>query len=135
VPLDWSQPLALGSFYDTILKPALEAIGLPASRPAVPATKAAPARAAVRGVRVHDLRHTAAVLWLTGAGGQVAPVHYLRVAQLLGHATHTVTLNTYGDWIEDDRTTPAPLPTLPTLATAAAGQGAAVVNLVGRQTV
>jgi hypothetical protein len=28
------QPLALGSFYDTILQPALEAVGLPASRPA-----------------------------------------------------------------------------------------------------
>ena len=34
VPLDWSQPLALGTFYDTIVKPALEAVGLPASRPA-----------------------------------------------------------------------------------------------------
>ena len=43
VPFDWAQPLALGSFYDTIMKPALEAIGLPASRPATadaPATKA-----------------------------------------------------------------------------------------------
>lgn len=54
------------------------------------------------------------MLWLTGASGQVAPVHYLRVAQLLGRGTHTVTLNTYGDWIDDDKTTPAPLPTLPT---------------------
>lgn len=33
VPLYWSQPLAMGTFYDTILKPALEAVGLPASRP------------------------------------------------------------------------------------------------------
>lgn len=32
VPLDWSQSLAMGTLYDTILKPALEAIGLPASQ-------------------------------------------------------------------------------------------------------
>lgn len=37
VPLDWSRPLALGAFYDTIMKPALEAVGLPASRPATQA--------------------------------------------------------------------------------------------------
>ena len=37
VPLDWALPLALGSFYDTIMKPALEAFGLPASRPATAA--------------------------------------------------------------------------------------------------
>jgi integrase len=48
VPLDWSQPLAMGTFYDTILKPALESVGLPASRPA---SEDAPA---VRGVRLHD---------------------------------------------------------------------------------
>ncbi|ULP48613.1 tyrosine-type recombinase/integrase [Mycolicibacter virginiensis] len=127
VPLDWSQPLAMGTFYDTIMKPALEAVGLPASRPARAATATAPARPAVRGVRVHDLRHTAAVLWLTGAGGLVTPVHYMRVAQLLGHATHTVTLDTYGDWIEDDKTTPAPLPALPTTGLAP------VVNLAAKQ--
>lgn|SRR5574337_477708 len=51
VPLDWSQPLSMGTFYDTIMKPALEAVGLPASRPA---SKDAPA---LRGVRLHDLRH------------------------------------------------------------------------------
>ena len=57
VSLDWSTPLALGAFYETIMKPALEAIGLPASRPETPD------RPAVRGVRVRDLRHTAAVLY------------------------------------------------------------------------
>jgi hypothetical protein len=45
VPLDWSQPVAMGTFYDTIMKPALEAIGVPASRPATDDTPA------VRGVR------------------------------------------------------------------------------------
>ena len=62
--LDWSAPLDLNGLQSKIIRPALEAIGLPASRPAstdengtvVPATK---------GVRLHDLRHTAAVLWLT----------------------------------------------------------------------
>ena len=45
VPLDWSQPLAMGTLYDTILKPALEAVGLPASRPATsPATQNVPAK-------------------------------------------------------------------------------------------
>ena len=48
VPLDWSQPLAMGTFYETIMKPALEAIGLPANRPA---SATAPA---VRSVRLHD---------------------------------------------------------------------------------
>jgi hypothetical protein len=35
VPLDWSQPIAMGSFYDTIMKPALERLlaCLPADRP------------------------------------------------------------------------------------------------------
>lgn len=54
--------------------------------------------AAVRGIRVHDLRHTAAVLYL-GAG-----VHFMRVSQILGYATYTVTLDAYGDWIEQDNT-------------------------------
>jgi integrase len=56
VPLDWPQPVAIGAFYDTIFRPALEAVGLPASRPA---TKDAPA---TRGIRLHDLRHAFAVL-------------------------------------------------------------------------
>ncbi|UJL28866.1 site-specific integrase [Mycolicibacterium vanbaalenii] len=89
VPLDWSQPLALGTFYDTILKPALEAVGLPASRPA---TKDAPA---VRGVRLHDLRHTFAVLQLS------AGTHFMQVSKWLGHSTYTLTLDVYGDYIPE----------------------------------
>ncbi|CAA0132186.1 Uncharacterised protein [Mycolicibacterium vanbaalenii] len=59
VPLNWLQPLVMGAFHDTILKPALEAVGRPASRTAtedVPAT---------RGVGLGDLRHTFAVLQLS----------------------------------------------------------------------
>ena len=89
VPLDWSQPLALGAFYDTILKPALEAVGLPASRPA---TATAPA---TRGVRLHDLRHTFAVLQLS------AGTHFMQVSKWLGHSTFTLTLDTYGDYIPE----------------------------------
>jgi hypothetical protein len=35
------------------------------------------------------------------------------VPTTLRGAEYTVTLDTYGDWIEDDKTTPAPLPSLP----------------------
>ncbi|WP_237569652.1 tyrosine-type recombinase/integrase [Mycolicibacterium lacusdiani] len=117
VPLDWSQPLALGAFYDTIMKPALEAIGLPASRPAT-AT-----RPAVRGVRVHDLRHTYAVLHLS------AGVNFVLVSKRMGHATRTVTLDTYGDWIEQDDVAPIELPAPPVPASAGHGQNGAVVPL------
>ena len=89
VPLDWSQPLAMGAFYDTIVKPALEAVGLPASRPA---TATAPA---ARGVRLHDLRHTFAVLQLS------AGTHFMQVSKWLGHSTFTLTLDTYGDYIPE----------------------------------
>jgi integrase len=51
VPLDWSQPLAMGTFYDTIFRPALVAVGLPASGPATDSTPA------VRGVRLHESAH------------------------------------------------------------------------------
>ncbi|MGW0172734.1 tyrosine-type recombinase/integrase [Rhodococcus sp. NPDC003322] len=90
VPLEWSQPLAMGTFYDTIMKPALEAIGLPASRPA---TTTAPAQ---QGVRLHDLRHSFAVMQL------MAGVHFMQVSRWLGHSTFTLTLDTYGDWIPEE---------------------------------
>jgi integrase len=90
VPLDWSQPLAMGAFYDTIVKPALEGVGLPASRPA---TADEPA---VRGVRLHDLRHSFAVLQ------QSAGVHFMQVSKWLGHSTFTLTLDVYGDYIPEE---------------------------------
>lgn len=96
VPHDWSQPLAMGTFYDTIMKPALVAIGLPVSAPAQPATSTAPAVPATRGVRLHDLRHTFATMQL------MAGVHFMQVSKWLGHSTFTLTLNTYGDWIPEE---------------------------------
>lgn len=89
VPLDWSQPLAMGAFYDTIFKPAFEAVGLPASRPATATDPAA------RGIRLHDLRHTFAVLQLS------AGTHFMQVSKWLGHSTFTLTLDTYGDYIPE----------------------------------
>ena len=38
-PLDWTAPLDLNGLQSKIIRPALEAVGLPASRPAVPATR------------------------------------------------------------------------------------------------
>ena len=107
MPLDWSQPLAMGTFYDTVLKPALIAVGLPASQPAKPATKTCPAEPARHGVRLHDLRHTLATMQL------MAGVHFMQVSKWLGHSTFTLTLDTYGDWIPEEdggalNTLPAP---------------------------
>lgn len=77
----------MGTFYDTIFRPALEAIALPATRPA----KAD--QPAIRGVRLHDLRHTFAVMQLS------AGVHFMQVSKWLGHSTFTLTLDVYGDYI------------------------------------
>lgn len=86
----------MGSFYDTIMKPALEAIGLPATRPAIAATETEPARPAQRGVRVHDLRHAFATMQL------MAGTHFMQVSKWLGHGSFTLTLDTYGDWIPEE---------------------------------
>src|SRR5262249_3858242 len=92
--LDWAQPLDLNGFQSKLMMPAYEAVWLRASRPAriaevgtvLPATK---------GVRLHDLRHTAAVLWLTNG------VHFIQVAKWLGHSSYVLTLTTYADCIPE----------------------------------
>ncbi len=68
----------------------METVGLPANRPA---TKDA---AAVRGVRMHDLRHTFATLQLS------AGVHFMQVSKWLGRSTFTLTLDVYGDYIPEE---------------------------------
>jgi len=89
-PIVWGEPVALGTFYETILMPAYEAVGLPVSRPAQPArpaTETAPARPAtpaVRGVRLHDLRATFATMQL------MSGVHFMQVSRWLGHGTFTL---------------------------------------------
>jgi integrase len=119
--LDYSEPVDPGAFYKNLLRPALEAVGLPASRSA---TKDAPA---VQGVRLHDLRHTAATLWLSSG------VHFMQVSKWLGHSTFTLTLDVYGDWIpEEDGGAVNPLPEPPPLAKQAE-KPKNVINLFGRQ--
>ena len=93
-PLDFSEPVDPTAFYKNVLRPALVAVGLPASQQehsrddgtVVPA---------VKGVRLHDLRHTFATLQLS------AGVHFMQVSKWLGHSTYTLTLDVYGDWIPE----------------------------------
>lgn len=50
----------------------------------------------MRGVRMHDLRHTFATLQLS------AGVHFMQVSKWLGHSTFTLTLDVYGDYIPEE---------------------------------
>lgn len=103
-PLDYSEPVDPGAFYKNLFRPALEAVGLPASRPAYTDDDGNAVPATV-GVRLHDLRHTAATLWLS------AGVHFMQVSKWLGHSTYTLTLDVYGDYIpETDGGAVNPLP-------------------------
>jgi integrase len=113
----------MGAYYKNLLKPALEAVGLPASRPATADTPA------VEGVRLHDLRHTFAVLQLS------AGVHFMQVSQWLGHATYSLTLDVYGGYIPtEDGGAANNLPEPPAPAKSAETPNN-VVNLFGRQSV
>ena len=126
-PLDFSEPVDTGAFYKNLLRPALEAIGLPASRPATAATATTPASTAVQGVRLHDLRHTFATLQLS------AGVHFMQVSKWLGHSTYTLTLDVYGDYIpEEDGGVVNKLPEPPAPAKRA-DLPSNVVSLFGRQ--
>jgi integrase len=117
--LDFSEPVDTTSFYKNVLRPALAAVGLPASRPARPVTDTEPAQPATKGVRLHDLRHTAATLWLTNG------VHSIQVVEWLGHSSYVLTLTTYADYIPDvEAENPLPEP-------AAAAPDTNVVNLFG----
>lgn len=120
-PLDFTEPCDMGAYYKNLMKPALEAVGLPASRPATDDTPA------VEGVRLHDLRHTFAVLQLS------AGVHFMQVSQWLGHATYSLTLDVYGGYIpQADGGVPNSLPE-PTARAKSAETSNNVINLFGRQ--
>ena len=90
-----SEPVDTTSFYKNVLRPALAAVGLPASRPATTAPDGARVPA-VRGVRLHDLRHTFATMQLS------AGVHFMQVSKWLGHSSYVLTLTTYADYIRED---------------------------------
>jgi len=139
-PMVWGEPVALGTFYETILMPAYAAVGLPVSRPAQaarPATDTEPARPATpatRGVRLHDLRGTFATMQL------MSGVHFMQVSRWLGHGTFTLTLDTYGDWIPEEdggAGNQLPEPTAPAPADSALVEVATpsnVVQMFGRRT-
>ncbi|MEC4612578.1 tyrosine-type recombinase/integrase [Tsukamurella tyrosinosolvens] len=124
MPLDWSQPPELGTWFETILAPALAQAGLPVSRPA------SDGQPAVRAVRLHDLRHTFATMQLS------AGVHFMLVSQWMGHAQYTLTLDTYRDWIPSQdggalNNLPAPAPATATPATEDVQDLAPVIQLFG----
>jgi integrase len=103
--------LDLNGLQSKIIRPALEAIGLPASRPEGTADDGS-VLPATKGVRLHDLRHTAAVLWLSNG------VHFIQVAKWLGHSSYVLTLTTYADYIPEVETeNPLPEPVLPVVNT------------------
>jgi integrase len=111
--LDWSAPVEMGTFYRRTFARALAAVGLPVTTPAKPARErktapgeivTEPATEPVAGIRLHDLRHTAAVAWL------LAGVNVVQVSRWLGHAQPTVTMNVYGDWVPDEAENPLPEP-------------------------
>ncbi|MGY4648397.1 hypothetical protein ACVWWN_002193 [Mycobacterium sp. URHB0021] len=84
-----------------------------------PSTRATKDEPGTRGVRLHDLRHSFATMHL------MAGTHFMQVSKWLGHATYTLTLNTYGDWIpEEDAADVSHLPEPPS-------NGNSVVGLVG----
>ncbi|HSS23048.1 MAG TPA: site-specific integrase, partial [Mycobacterium sp.] len=96
--LDWSEPVELGTFYRSAFARALQAVGLPVTTPP------RDGKPALRGVRLHDLRHSAAVAWLQ------AGVSVVQVSRWLGHAQPTITLNVYGDWVPETVDNPLPEP-------------------------
>jgi len=56
----------------------------------------APAAAGLRGFRVHDLRHTAASVWLSRRADPKV------VQRVLGHATAAMTMDLYGHLVDDN---------------------------------
>ncbi len=84
-------PFQDGKFPGPVLKPALRAVGLPASEPA------RDGRPAELGVRLHDLRHTFATTALDDGHD------YREVSEWLGHADYATTLRVYAHWIPDTR--------------------------------
>jgi integrase len=58
----------MSGFYKNLFQPALEAVGLPASRPAAQLDDGTP-MPALEGVRSHDLRHSFVALQLSAGVG------------------------------------------------------------------
>ena len=96
IRLDWSGPCSLSGLHDDIVRPALEAVGIPATRPARTLDDGT-VLPAVKGFRLHDWRHTFAALQLS------AGTHFMQVSKWLGHASYLITMSVYADWIQDEQ--------------------------------
>ena len=83
---DWANPVDLNNVYKRFMQPAEAACELPAARS-------------------HDLRHSFAVNLLSAS----PPVDFKRVSKWLGHSTFSLTLDVYGDYINEDISQPAGL--------------------------
>lgn len=81
---DWSEPIDPSNFYKRFMQPGETALTLPAAR-------------------LHDLRHSFAVNLLSASPA----VDFKRVSKWLGHSTFTLTLDIYGDYINEDISQPA----------------------------
>jgi len=114
--LDYTEPGDLRSVHTDIFVPALEAVGVPVTRPA------RDGQPAERGFRLHDFRHTFAALQLT------AGVHHMQVSKWLGHASWRVTMSIYADWIPEEEVAN----TLPEPIAAASTERHKIVSLFGR---
>jgi len=144
-PTLWGEPVALGTFYETVVMPAHAAHGLPVSRPAQPARPATETETAPRDAsRVRrptarptgDVRHHATDVR--------RPLH-AGLAVVWPWIVH-VTLDTYGDWIPEvdggasdqlpEPTAQAPVATGPTTpvttASAEVATPSKVVQMFGR---
>lgn len=83
---DWSNPLDPSNVYKRFMQPACRTLKLPPAR-------------------FHDLRHSFAVNLLSAT----PPVDFKRVSKWLGHSTFSLTLDVYGDYINEDVSQPAGL--------------------------
>lgn len=93
--LDWTEPCDFTTLHDRILRPAMEAVDIPITR-AAETLEDGTVVPAVRGTRLHDLRHSFAALQLS------AGTHYMQVSKWLGHASYIVTMSVYADWIHEE---------------------------------
>jgi integrase len=80
--LNWDEPVEPGAFYRSVFKKALAQAGLP------------------ERMRLHDLRHTCAALWLA-TGGDIN-----ELSAHLGHESYQTTLNFYAHLIPPDEDRP-----------------------------
>jgi integrase len=109
VRFDYSTPVDLNGLQSKVLRPALEAVGLPASRPPRVSDDGT-TEPATKGVRLHDWRHTFAALQLS------AGTHFMQVSKWMGHASYVITMTVYADWIpevETENPLPEPVAAVP----------------------